>query len=267
MTEEEYKKLLRNVLNKTVGNTEFLVKYLNEEVIPLLPKKMSLDKEGALILNYNRIYLFANTLRFLNDEFHYQTAASAARSVFELYLDLNDLVTSNDNFSKFYDWPILELYRCAKKTLEFNKKYPDEKIQPEKDYEKIVADNEKMISELINSNWNGNEKIKHWLGKSIEQRASSQGVETEKMYVQLYKILSWQVHAGNATASSTKDGLQIEMSFLSQQHVQMILIASTITINGFLNLEKTKPDLLKDLDKISKMAEEVDNEFIKIKRI
>lgn len=244
--------LFKVLIEKQYAITDLITRYLREEIVPLFPKNITKDKKSALVLTYNRLFLNLNTLRFLKDIFHFQTAASIARTVFELYIDLIDLTETERNYEKFFDWPKVELHRLAQKTVEFNNKYPDRKINPAEDYQKMFDFSQKTINDLFLSQWDGNKKVKHWTGKNFSDRIDSKDIEVQRLYVQIYKLFSWHVHAGNPTAASTTGGHEKEMTFISHNITQKVALESTLIMNKTFQFEKINTDFLKQIENINK---------------
>jgi len=148
-------------IEQTINATLFLIQTLHTEIIPLLPVDLRADRNSAILLTFNRLFLNVQSLCRLRNIFDYQACASIARSNLELYVDLHELSKTEIGFKKFFDWQPLESIRFLKSFVEFDQKNTNLKMGSEKFYSGDLKELEIKENELVQKHWNGNKKVCH----------------------------------------------------------------------------------------------------------
>ncbi|MFA5157005.1 MAG: DUF5677 domain-containing protein [Candidatus Omnitrophota bacterium] len=175
-------------------------------MIPQLKALINPSKKEEIIKGlYFRMYAWMLTLVSLKDTVHFQATASAARSIFELLLDIKLLIEDKpaNPIDKFEAFIQVEKFRAAKKYVEFKKSNPGLKYKSGLAKEKLVnkPGEENRINTLIVLNWGKDKKgkskrIEHWTGWKINKRAEETGKDYELFYHESFALLSWYLHPG-----------------------------------------------------------------------
>ncbi len=187
--------------------TDAIRHFAAEVMIPVLRGQLNLnDHESAVTGNYYRMHLWILSLVAMNSRVHFQGAASAARSLFELLLDVKLLERDSDGSmtAKFQAFPDLDRFRVANQVVKYNDAHCDSNIQDTLQRDSIQAPGKKQaIDQLARQHWGttkaGNPKRpNHWSGMNVRERATHLGNKYEELYVEAYPLMSWFVHAGSA---------------------------------------------------------------------
>jgi hypothetical protein len=187
-----------------------LSEFAKNQVIPIIVSQVDRSKhEKALSGTYCRMSLFLQSLAKLDDSCHFQMAAIAARSVFELLLDLKVLAANPSLAQKFFDFTWVSRYHKAKQLAEFLSSNPGVDATPHSEALALVhkPDVEQNREQLcIQYGWvdrKGKPKCpEHWSGKYISIRAQEAGLEYEEIYRSQFFFQSYFVHAGGAGIDS-----------------------------------------------------------------
>jgi len=159
--------------------TDAIAKFAQEVMIPMLRGQLNLnDKERAITGIYYRMYLWIPSMVTMNSRIHFQGAASAARSLFELLLDIKllDADTTGEMVAKFHVFPKVERFRVAQNIVSFNDKNPDSTIIVDTHQRNLVNKPGKVqeIEETITTHW-GTTKSghprhpDHWSGMNMKE--------------------------------------------------------------------------------------------------
>ncbi len=175
-------------------------------MIPQLKALINPSRKEEIIKGlYFSMYAWMLTLVSLNDTVHFQGAASATRSIFELLLDIKLLIEDKpiNSIDKFDAFIQVEKFRAAKKYVEFKMSNPGLKYKSGLAKEKLVnkSGEENRINTLIVLNWGKAKKskprkIEHWTGWGINKRAQEAGKDYEFFYHESFALLSWYLHSG-----------------------------------------------------------------------
>lgn len=152
---------------------------------------------------------------------HFQAVLNAARSVYELTLDLRILeMHGNDEpvlIEKFLALATVARYDAAKKLVEEVDRLPAGSDKPDVEARgRDVDDSEKkeLYRHLLDKYWNG-KMPQHWTGLSIPDRIRKYlGTENLVSYRDWYAGLCWHVHSGSAgIAGLEMDALLFESCY------------------------------------------------------
>ena len=197
-----FKKRIEAFYEGTRAGTELA----KQVMIPQLKALINPSKKEEIIKGlYFRMYAWMLTLVSLKDTVHFQATASAARSIFELLLDIKLLIEDKpaNPIDKFEAFIQAEKFRAAKKYVEFKKSNPGLKYKAGLAKEKLVnkPGEENRINTLIVLNWGKDKKgkpkrIEHWTGLKINKRAEEAGKDYELFYHESFALLSWYLHPG-----------------------------------------------------------------------
>lgn len=187
----------------TVACSEFAQK----RIIPLLHALIKpSDAEKAIIGTYYRMYMWIRSMTNMKSRIHFQAAAAAARSLFELLLDMKILADDDTGQSvkKFREFPEIERFRVAENLVSFADKHPGH-MKFDVSQRRRFRDKKgrrKAIEQTIVSLWGVTttgklRRPKHWTGKDVLTRAHGCGLKYEELYLRLYPLLSWHIHSGS----------------------------------------------------------------------
>jgi hypothetical protein len=164
-------------------------------------------EEAVLGFLYRAIgYLTA--IRRLDAPVFVQSVAAAARSLFELGLDVHVFIADSapDSLSRLLAFTRIERYRAAKNVVEFyaQREVPAELRTSLEQQRQHVADQveQATVERLVREHWgttrNGRPNWpRHWSRYAdVRSRASHAGPIWEERYIQHYYMLSWHVHSG-----------------------------------------------------------------------
>jgi hypothetical protein len=201
----------------------------------------------------------------LREEIHFQAAASGARGLFEIWVDL-ELLSKNlveNGVEKYRAFPKIERFRRALRIVEAGDRNPDIKIN-DSFHRQIANDLSKKqeIEALATKVWGVNKEGKpvypdHWSGKNLRNRVDSCAKETKKAYYEDYARLSWYIHSGSAGyANLNKDALHLvfaishiiaQKAFLSSLKIvseEMKITKAVEWLNDYLKKLELTPGLL-----------------------
>jgi hypothetical protein len=175
-----------------------------EKVIPVLRHQFKLsNSEMAVVGIYFRIHGWLESVSLMNTIACFQGVAAAARSIFELVLDLEMLINdpTGERLKKFNAFPVMDRADAAEKCLNFfkkNKQTPQ--IFREEHLVGAIVSNKVEVDKNRIELWNQPEhgKVKHWSGvNDIRKRAKGVSQEYENLYIEFYPLLSWSIHPGS----------------------------------------------------------------------
>lgn len=218
--------------------TDAVSKFAESIMIPLLKGQIQLsDKEKAIVGTYYRMYAWVRSMVAMNSRIHFQGAAAAARSLFELFLDIKTLSTdkTGEFVKRFHAFPEIEKFRVAKNLISFCDEHPNDTKLDDSRQRTFVnkPGKQQTIDQTIVKYWGVTRKGKpnipeHWTGKNIRERARDLGLEYEELYVKTYPYLSWYIHSGS-TGYAGLDEKGIEGCFgLSHSIAQQIFLDATL---------------------------------------
>jgi hypothetical protein len=99
--------------------TGALYKVTNESVIPIIMSSLARSEfEEAIAGTYYRMFAWMESLIELKRPNHIQAVCSGTRTMFELLLDMKQLIDNPTLAKKFHDFTFVARYRNAKLTVE-----------------------------------------------------------------------------------------------------------------------------------------------------
>jgi hypothetical protein len=239
---------LRKKVEAFLSGTITAAKFAEEMVIPPLRGQLNLRiREHAVVGTYFRMYAWMKTLAVLNEPMHYQAVASAARTLFELLLDLKILTedTTGDSISRFLAFPELEKFRVASKVTRFREANPEFAIVDPAPMRAFLE--EEGRAERVNlqrrtyygvrKNGEPNHP-RHWTGKDVSQRAREAGKQFESWYHELYSGLSWHMHSGSVGYEGLSEDGMHALFGLAHRHAQVFFLQGTVMCAKPLHLAK-----------------------------
>ena len=150
----------------------------------------------------------------LRDEIHFQAAASGARGLFEIWVDM-ELISRNlieKNVEKYHTFPEIDRFNRAKRIVEYSDKNPDLKINDSVQRQVVSDSSKKQKTEAFLTNiWGAkSNNAMHWSGEKMWERVKCCSAEVKTVYYEHYSLLSWYVHSGSTGyANLNKDALRL----------------------------------------------------------
>jgi hypothetical protein len=193
--------------SSTFVGIQGLVTFDEEYIIPILQSILTpTDREKAFQAVYYRMFAHLKTLYKLDAPVYFQSIAAAARSFFELYLDLALLHrdTSDESIDRFHTFTRVERYRVAQAEVSFFDANPTllcgniTAMRNLSNNATVRAEIEADVERLWGRNDRGRLRWpKHWSRyQDARARAGSLGPTFEALYVRYYYELSWHIHPG-----------------------------------------------------------------------
>ena len=186
------------------GALILLEKFDLENVRPRVEtKEHHPPREFAVVATYLRSLAHIGTLIQLNNPSHFQAIAMAARSIFELAVDIR-LIDRIDNApEKYAAFSDFERLRAARRIVAFHATGKvEERIKHLWVYEKFIKEHAELIDARAKALWPNQTKPPHWSGIDLRQRAMSLASPFDEMYDVHYAELSWYTHPGVGAIAS-----------------------------------------------------------------
>ncbi len=187
--------------------TDAISKFAEKVMVPFLKGQFGLNnKERAIVDTYCRMYAWIRSMVTMNSCIHFQGAAAATRSLFELLLDIKMLANdeTGEFIKKFHAFPDTDKFNRAEKIVSFCDEHRNDTQINDSIQRTFVNNvsrkqkNEKTILRYRGKNKKGDPKRpKHWTGENVRERACSLGLKYEELYVEIYSLLSWYIHSGS----------------------------------------------------------------------
>jgi len=245
--------------------TDAIQRFAEKHVIPILQGLVSRsDYEEALISVYYRMYTWVLSLVKLRNPIHIQAASAAARSTFELFLDLKALYNDPKLEAKYHAFTFVERFHAARTLINYidSMSGATGSYKMERDFISDASNIAKFNS-LLTTHWPAKPGKKqgtpsHWTGKDVAGRARDAGPKYEERYRKIYARLSWFVHPGLAGLGGLSSaGVEAGFAWAHGLIQEFFYEASEIVGNG-LHLFDSAPDLRRRLQKARSVpAEEI----------
>ena len=256
-------KIIKDGADAFYTGTTHTCKFIEEFILPRLQGQLNITRREGVILNlYYRIFLYAEAASILNKVRSFQSVASAARSIFELTIDLK-LITSNkikDAVEKYYTFTIIEKSRAAEIAVDIkSSQIIDSEIQSRY----LKGEGSKSNVEALKIKYWGTDKnnkpkrIKHWSGVDLENRVNLLGQNEQEFYKETYPNLSWYLHSASGAGfiNFNADGYMAVYGH-SQRLIHLLLLEATLIIGKEFHLDKAEANFktwLKRLDAVPGM--------------
>jgi Family of unknown function (DUF5677) len=199
---------LKSIIDAYFDGAKYMHDFSRDVIVPQLKALLAPSaQEIALRDTYYKMYLFLRSALIMNSLDHFQSVAALTRSLFELLLDLKFIAqdSTGDAVKRYNEFQEIERYRRAEQLVEFDRNHPDaikQDISPQRTFCSDQQRQARVASALKRGKYPD-----HWTGKNARERAKILGKEA--MYVEVYSLLSWYVHAGAAgTAGMSKEALE-----------------------------------------------------------
>lgn len=240
---------MRELADASYKATDATRLFADQVMVPVISGQIRLNEyEKAFKGLYYRMVAWIRTIIALNHFVNYQGTAAAARSLFELLIDIKLLINGREEMLAKYNafFPI-EKYRVAKNIVEYCDGHPEAEMEVD-NFKQILKEGpskeeiRRMIVDTYGTTKRGNPKqVRHWSGiNSVIERAKDERVGLYHIYVELYAILSWHIHSGGVwhaeasedaiIASFGRSHLLAQTAFLSASRLVAVELHMTSAI-------------------------------------
>ncbi len=215
--------------------------------------------EDMLAGTYYRMCLLVESLTRLNKRQDFQVALHCARCLYELHLDIVDLVRDPTLLAKFKAFTFVARFAAAEKLVdELNARgITDPAVSNhEREFVGEPARQTRFNTELA-THWPAipgkqQKAPQNWMNESLADRAQRIGKDELLRYRQLYSVRCWYSHAGVVViANISVDGLEASMG-LAHGHAQDFFFTSTNLVAKQFDIYKANPKLRIPVDEYKK---------------
>jgi hypothetical protein len=199
---------LKTIIDAYFDGTKHMHDFGREVMIPQLMALLGpTAQEIALRDTYFKMHLLLGSAVSMNRLDHFQSVATLTRSQFELHLDMKIIAAdrTGDAVRRYNEFPEIERYRRAEQLIAFDSAHPGQ-IKRDLSAQRTFVSEPARQARVAAAIGAKKRYPEHWSGMNARDRARSAGQEA--LYVEVYALLSWYVHAGAAgTAGMSKDAL------------------------------------------------------------
>jgi hypothetical protein len=237
----------------------FAKKFLN----PVLGTQLSLSEREAVIVGlYYRIIAYCRSLLVLNKATHFQSVASATRSILEIYLDMEILHRDvfADGAMRIVSFTEMQKLKAAKKTLKFFEDNPqfDPSPSPIDTLRDYVKNNETRINAQTENLWGKDRKGKlkapeHWTERDLKGRAVVLGKSFELLVNEGYDQRNFLVHTGLAGVAGLNSTHFTILCALSYKTVNECLLGAFRVLVSELNMKATLEPFDEQLEQLRRI--------------
>jgi hypothetical protein len=163
------------------------------------------EREKTILLHYYRIMAYCRSLLVLNNAIHFQSVASATRSILEIYLDMEILHRDlfADGVTRVAAFMEAQKLKAARKILKFFADNPmlDPSLSPIDVQREYVKNNEVRIDAQTESLWGLDKRqkpktLEHWTELDLKSRAVKLGKQFELLVNEGYDQRNFLIHTG-----------------------------------------------------------------------
>ncbi|MFH1537482.1 MAG: DUF5677 domain-containing protein [bacterium] len=220
--------------------TEKAADFSEKVIQPQLGSLLKISpREEAIVGTYYRMCGWIYTMVKMNHKACFQAASAAARSLYELLIDIKLLAVDESGrlVQQFIFFPNVEKYRVAKKRVSFCEQYGKDTKLTDTNYQGFIQKMEKedFLNKKIVELWGLNKKgepknVEHWSGiNDVRSRANRLGLRYEEMYVESYPVLSWHIHSGSTGyAGLSEDTIEVMMGMAHLLALDVFLEATKV---------------------------------------
>lgn len=250
---------IRRGVEALYKGTDAILQFAEKTIIPVLSNQIKLNnKEKAITGTYYRMYSWIKSAVVMNRRIDFQGAASAARSLFELFLDMKILAAdeTGEMVEKFHVFPKIEKFRVAKNLTDFCDKNKG-KIKQDYSRQRNYMNKLQTVNPIIIKHWGDKKdkkgnliRPKHWTGKDVKKRAKDLGFEYEKLYMEIYPLLSWYIHSGSTGYGGVnEEGLEACFGY-SHHIIQKVFLEATVTCAKAMKIIEAVEGFYDKIDKL-----------------
>lgn len=209
------------------------------------------DLEDALAGTYYRMGLMMESLTRLNKRQDFQVSLHCARCLYELHLDIVDLIRDPNLLPKFKAFTFVARFAAAKKLVDelASQGITDPNIGK---HERVFVDDAtrqvKFKSEIA-THWPKRRTAPlNWMGRSLPDRVRDISNDESLRYRQLYSFFCWYSHAGVVgIANLSNEALESAMG-IAHAHSQEFFFETTSLIARQFDIYKANSTLKTAID-------------------
>ena len=195
------------------------------------------QRDICFTANYYRAFANVESILALNHVKHLQGIASAARSLFEIAVDVALIDQTPQGAEKMIALIDVEKMRSAQAICDFKAANPASQVDATTFQEFIRLEGHRIIA-LRDSLWPNRPDVQHWSLLKMQKRVEKLGQPFDELYAVEYPRLSWYIHSGlTGFANLQKESFDL-----------MAGIAFTIAVKSYMALMNAIIDEFK-LDK------------------
>lgn len=235
---------LNDLIKAYISGICYAVKFVQNKVVPILNGQINLSKREEAIRNtFFRIHALCSSQTRLNHPMDFNAVANNCRTIFELLLDLKLFsagASSDENIKKFHAFSKINRFRAAKKLIDFRIDNPNvisEAFTDNEILENCISNtDESELERQVYELWGKTKKGKpnwptHWSGMSVRDRTKEYGAVYEQEYLEIYWMLSNNVHSGSAAYEGlTNDAIEafyrVCLDISRKMYLESLLICS-----------------------------------------
>lgn len=153
------------------------------------------QREICFTANYYRAFANVESILALNHVKHVQGIASAARSLFEIAVDvalIDQIPQGPDKMLALID---VEKLRSAQAIVDFKATNPTAQVDATT-FQEFIRLEGARITALRDSLWPARPDVQHWSLLKMQKRVEKLGQPFSELYAVEYPRLSWYIHSG-----------------------------------------------------------------------
>ena len=239
--------------------TRDLAAYVESEICPILQAQIAKSEyEEAVCVTYYRIALLLRGLSALNDPCHFQFANTTARTIFELFLDIELLLRERSSAARFHAFTEVSRFHKGLQLVEYLNSTPTIDKSPHQHVIQFVADltRRSRIEQLCINHWGTANSTKprwpdHWSGADVFTRARAAGDKYTELYRSQYFLQSYSIHAGPAAVQGLPFDVLVCSFAIAHRLIQMLVADATLLIAGEFKLFEADANLRTRLSEVS----------------
>lgn len=216
------------------------------------------DFEQAIAATYYQATLLLRAIATLEDPARFQIVNSAARTVFELVLDLKGLFADPGLAEKFFAFARVFKFQKATQLVSFLNDNPSIDRSRHQHAINFASDlrRKQEVEQQCIQHWGVKKNRQpnwpdHWSGKTINIRAHEAGLEFEEMYRSQFFLQSQYVHAGPSGIQDLSRDALICSFGIAHRLVQQLAATATELVGDQFHLFDTNIELRDRLRKVS----------------
>jgi hypothetical protein len=201
------------------------------------------QREICFIANYYRSFANVETILALNHVKHVQGIASAARSLFEIAVDVALIDQIPQGPEKILAIIEVERMRSAQAVIDFKAANPTSQLDTTT-FQEFIRLEGARITALRESLWPKRPDVQHWSLYKMQKRVEKLGPPFTEIYAVDYPRLSWYIHSGlTGFANLQKESFDLMAGIAFNIAVKSYMALMTAMLEEF-KLSKHDPQIM-----------------------
>jgi len=215
-------------------------------------------REICFTANYYRAFANVESILALNHVKHVQGIASAARSLFEIAVDVALIDRIPQGPEKMLALIDVEKMRSAQAIIDFKAANPGAQVDATT-FQEFIRLEGARITALRDSLWPGRPDVQHWSLLKMQKRVERLGPPFDELYAVEYPRLSWYIHSGlTGFANLQKESFELMAGIAFNIAVKAYMALMTAIIDEF-KLARHDPKIKTRME-YARMAQWTDGE-------